>query len=455
MGYLKSKFTVISGLITDGHERSVKAKKNILASFLIKGGSIAISLLLVPLTINYINPSRYGIWLTLSSIIGWFSFFDIGFGHGLRNRFAEALALGQDELARIYVSTTYVILSIIIGIVLIIFLCINPFLNWTKILNTPSEMAGELRILVIIVFIFFCLKFVFQLIATILTANQEPAKASVFDLLGSLFSLIIIFVLTKTTTGNLVYLGIALSFIPVLILAVSSLWFYSHDYKRFAPSFKYVRFIYARNLMSLGIKFFIIQIAVIVMFNTNNIIVTQLFGPKEVTTFNVSFKLFSVITMIFFIIVTPLWSAYTDAYVKKDFDWIKATMSKMKRIWVLLIICTMILLLFSPWIYKLWVGKSIEVPFTLSIAMSSYVIAYIWQTIHVFFLNGIGKIRLQLYLATFCGLINIPIAVFMGKKIGLAGITFTSTILIVFSAIIYSIQTHKILNNTAKYIWNK
>jgi O-antigen/teichoic acid export membrane protein len=455
MSYLKSKFTDILGLITKGHERSIKAKKNILASFIIKGLSIAISLVLVPLTINYVNPSRYGIWLTLSSMVAWFSFFDIGFGNGLRNKFAEALAKGQDELARIYVSTTYAILSIIIGTVLILFLFINRFLDWSKILNTTPEMVGELRILAGIVFVFFCLRFIFQLLATVLTANQEPAKASFFDFLGSFFSLIIIFILTKTTSGNLIYLGTALSFAPVLVLAISSLWYYSRDYKKYAPSFKYVKFGFARNLMSLGIKFFIIQIAALVLFNTNNIIITQLFGPKEVTTFNVSFKLFSVITMIFFIIATPLWSAFTDAYVKSDFAWIKTTLSKMRKIWYLLIIFSIMILLASPLIYKLWVKDLVKVPFALSMAMSSYVIVYIWQTIHVFLLNGIGKIKLQLYLVIFTGLINIPLAIFLGKKMGLVGITLTSTLLFIFMGIFFSIQTQKILNNTAINIWNK
>lgn len=79
---------ILTDFFTKGHERSIKAKKNILASFIIKGLSIAISLVLVPLTINYINPTQYGIWLTLSSIVAWFSFFDIGLTQGLRNKFA-------------------------------------------------------------------------------------------------------------------------------------------------------------------------------------------------------------------------------------------------------------------------------------------------------------------------------------------------------------------------------
>lgn len=455
MSYLASKFTDILGLITKGHERSVKAKKNILASFVIKGLSIAISLVLVPLTINYVNQSRYGIWLTLSSMVTWFSFFDIGFGNGLRNKFAEALAKGQDELARIYVSTTYAILSIIIGTVLLLFLFVNRFLDWSKILNTTPEMAGELKILAAIVFVFFCLRFIFQLLATVLTANQEPAKASFFDFLGSLFSLIIIFILTKTTSGNLIYLGTALSFAPVLVLVVSSMWFYNRDYKKYAPSFKYVKFGYARNLMSLGIKFFVIQIAALVLFNTNNIIITQLLGPAEVTTFNIPYKLFSVITMIFFIIATPLWSAFTDAYVKSDFEWIKSVLLKMRKIWYLLIILSVMILVASPLIYKLWVKDLVKVPFALSVAMCIYGIVYIWQTIHVFLLNGIGKIKLQLYLVIFTGIINIPLAIILGKKLGLVGVTLTSTLLFLFMGTFFSIQTKKILNNTATKIWNK
>jgi len=459
MNHIKSlQLTIYQYIINffiKGHPRSLKAKKNIVASFLIKGFSIAISLVLVPLTINYINSSRYGIWLTLSSIVGWLSFFDIGFGFGLRNKFAEALAENKEELAKIYVSTTYAILSIIIGVVLVAFFIVNPFLNWTKILNTTPELAGELSILALIVFVFFCLRFIFQLLSTVLAANQEPAKGSFIELMGSMASLLLIFILTKTTSGSLIYLGAILSFTPVFVLIVSSFWFYRNDYKKFAPSFKFIKFKYAKDLMSLGLKFFIIQIAALVLFNTDNIIIIQLFGSKFVTTYNVSFKLFSIVVMVFNIIATPLWSAFTEAYTKNDLDWIKGTIKTLEKIWLFLILFTILLLLVSPFLFKLWLGDKVQVPFVLSVAMSSYVIVSIWQTIHVFFLNGIGKVKLQLYLVLFSSLINIPMAIFLGRKFGLVGITITSTILFAIMGIVFSIQTRKILNNTATKIWNE
>lgn len=452
---LSDTLTFISRKINKGQERSVKAKKNILAAFLIKGGSIIISLFLVPLTIHYVSADQYGIWITLSSIIGWFGFFDIGFGNGLRNKFAESIAHDEDEKARIYVSTTYAVLTIIVSIVLTIFLCINPFLNWSKILNTPSNMAGELSTLAMIVFVFFCLQFVLQLITTVLTADQQPAKASLFNFYGSLFSVLVIFILTKTTSGNLIYLGTVLGFTPIAVLIISSLWFYSRKYKKFAPSLKYVKFSYARDLMTLGVKFFLLQIAGIVLYQTSNIIIAQLFGAAEVTPYSIAYKYFSIIPMIMGIIMSPFWSAYTEAWVKKDIDWIKRSLKNLKLIWASLSIISLIMLVFSNFVYRIWVGKEIIVPFSLSLSLAVYVIMLCWTNIYSLFLNGTGKIKIQLYISFLTMLFNIPMAIYLGKKIGIAGIVLSTIILCSISIIIEPVQANKLINNKAKGIWNE
>ena len=456
MNYFNPKQFIFNlNIITKGHERSVNAKKNILASLIIKGCSILISLFLVPLTIHYLNPTRYGIWLTLSSIIGWLGFFDIGFGNGLRNKFAQSIAMGKHEQARVYVSTTYAILSIIIASVLILFFLINPFLDWSRILNTPGSMSGELSILALIVFVFFCLQFVLQLITTVLTANQQPAKASLFNLIGSLFSLTVIFILTKTTSGNLLYLGAAFGFAPILVLGISSIWFYSHEYRKYAPSFKFVKFGYARDLMSLGIKFFVLQIAAVIIYQTSNIIIAQLFGPAQVTPYNIAYKYFSIIPMGFGIIMMPFWSAFTEAWTKNDIGWIKNTIKKLKFIWVLMSIAAILMLIFSNFIYRMWVGKEIAVPLGISVVMAAYVILNAWCGIYSQFLNGVGKIKLQLYSGLLGALINIPLAICLGRHLGISGVVLSTFLIAIISAIWSPVQYFKLINNKAKGIWNE
>ena len=457
MSALNKIHTILFSFLKSGNSRTIKIKRNILTSFIIKGVNIAVGLALVPLTIEYLNPTKYGIWITLSSIIGWFGFFDIGLGQGLRNRFAEALAKGEKKLASIYVSTTYAIISIIIGCVLLLFYAVNPFLNWNKILNVGNNVGlqNELSIIALVVFTFFCLRFIFKLITTILTADQRPAKASIFDLLGKLIALLLIYLLTKTTQSSLLYLGIVMSSAPVLVLIISSFWFFNGKYKAYRPSFNLIDFSKAKDLFNLGIKFFIIQIAAVLLYQTNNIIISQLFGPAEVTPYNIAFKYFSALMMGFSIILTPFWSAITEAWVKKEIEWIKISVRKLILLWGLLCLFGTIMLILSSWIYKVWVGSKIVIPFSMSALVLAWVLLNSWNSIYSQFLNGVGKIKLQLYLGIMAAFLNIPLAIFLGKRIGVNGILLANIIVLIFGSFIYPIQYKKLINEKARAFWNK
>ncbi|GAA4333096.1 hypothetical protein GCM10023149_39660 [Mucilaginibacter gynuensis] len=437
-----------------GHERSLKTKKNIVKSILLKGGSVAVSLTLIPLTIHYINPTQYGIWLTLSSIITWAGLFDMGLGNGLKNKLTTMITLGDVSGARSYISSTYALLFIIALLMFLVFYFVNPFIDWRTVLNAKGSSGAELSRVVLIVFGCFCFQFVVQLINNVLTANQVPAKVALISLIGQICSLAAILILTNVKQGTLTDLVIVIAGIPLVVLILGSIWFYRGEYKHIAPGFKYVNFKYARQLLAVGSAFFIIQINALVLYETDNIVITQLFGPKEVTTFNVAYKLFSIILMFFVIVITPFWSAFTEAYTKNDYEWIRNAVNKINKLWLVLSFCSVLLLIVSPWLYKAWLGKSITMPITLSIAMCLYTITIIWQAIHVQLLNGIGKIKLQVYLGIIGSIVNIPLSIFLGPLLGIAGVTLSNIILFVIMGITFSIQTNKIINRTAIGIFN-
>lgn len=440
-----------------GHERSVKAKKNIIVSFGLKGFSIIIGFLLVPLTLNYLNPTKYGIWLTLSSIIGWFGFFDIGLGNGLRNKLTEALALNDHKLAKTYVSTTYITLSIIIGSIYILFLSINPFLNWSKILNTTPEMAGDLSGIALIVFTFFSLRFILKLIGVILTANQLLAYNNAFGPIGNFIAFISIYYITKFSHDNLLYVSVIYSAAPVIVLILASIFFFNGKYKYLKPSFKSVDFKYIKLLAGLGIKFFILQIVVLVVFTTDNMIITQILGPAEVTPYNIAYKYLSMPVMLFGIITGPYWSAYTDAITKSDIKWIKNSMNKLIKIWFLNVVGVIVLLAISQYFYLMWVGDKVEIPFILSAFMGLYAIIRTETSVFGTFINGVGKIKLQMYYGIIAMVINIPISVFFARNLemGSAGVILGTCISLAPGFVLGPIQYFKIINNKATGIWNK
>lgn len=450
-------FNPIIKFLNSGHKRSARAKKNIAASFAIKGTNILIGLIMVPLIIDYLDPTKYGIWITLSSVIAWFGFFDIGLGNGLRNRFAEALASGKHDLAKTYISTTYAILTIIIGLVLIFFFFVNPFLNWNSVLNADETIVDEheLEILASVVFTFFCARFIFKLITTILTADQQPAKASLFELIGRILALVIIYVLTQKTSGSLLYLGITVSAAPVIVLILSSIWFYNGKYKAYRPGIKSIDFSKASDLFNLGFKFFIIQIAAVLLYQTNNIIITQLFGPVQVTPYNIAFRYFTILMMGFIIVINPFWSAITEAWIKKELGWIKNTVKKLRYLWFLLVIMGIAMLITSKWVYQVWIGDKVTISYIMSAFVGAWVLLNAWNGIYSHFLNGVGKIKLQLYLGITAAALNIPLAIFLGLKIGVEGVLLSNVILAFIQSLIYPIQYKKIITGNAQGIWNK
>jgi len=446
--------TNITRFLTQGHERSLRAKKNIIKSVFIKGGSVIISLMLIPLTIDYVNPTQYGIWLTLSSIITWAALFDMGLGNGLKNKLAEVIALNDTSKAKSYVSSTYAILIIISALLFVAFCVINPYINWSKVLNVQAGTYNGLNQLVLIIFGFFCCQFVVELITTVLFANHAPAKSGFMNMVAQLLTLAAILIATRSGQGSLTELVIIMAGVPLLVMFAGTILLFRGSYRSIAPGFAEINFGYAKELLSVGGAFFIIQIGALVLYETDNIVITQLFGPREVTTFNVAYKLFSVILMIFMLVITPFWSAFTEAYVKDDYAWIKTAIAKINKLWVVLSVMSVLMLITSPWLYKIWLGKSIIVPFSLSVAMCLYMISLIWQATHVQLLNGTGKIKLQFYLVIFSAIVNIPLSIFLGRRIGVAGVTFSNVILLAMMGIIFSVQTSKIINKTASGIFN-
>lgn len=436
------------------NKRSNQAIRNIIWSIFFKGSSILISLILVPLTLSYLNTYEYGVWLTISSILTWIYFFDIGLGNGLRNKLTEALAKRENELAKIYISTAFFYMGIIAAGFYILFMIAQYWLDWNAILNVDPNKVSNINSTVAIVFTFFCLNFVFRLIGNIYMAYQKPAINDFLSFIGNVISLVLIYICTIFSSGSLLYVASIFSGIPVIILIIAYPITF-HYYKNITPSLHYVRPRYLSSLMSLGIQFFIIQVSCIIIFMTSNLIISHLFSPEEVTPYNIAFKYFTLIITIFTIIITPFWSAITEAYTLNDMKWIKQSIPKLIIIWGILSIITLIMVIISPWIYKIWIGDEVKVPLSLSIFCGLYATITNWNSIYSYTLNGIGKIRLQLYSSIISGLLYIPLAIFLGKLIGISGVILAICLILFISSIWSPIQCWKIINYKAKGIWNK
>jgi O-antigen/teichoic acid export membrane protein len=411
---------------------------------------------LVPITLEYLNKLQYGIWLVLASILEWFAYFDIGVGHGLRNKLAEAIATNDFKLAKIFTSTAYALITIIFTGFIFIFAVVNPFLDWSTILNVSEQQSAELSNVVFFVFAFFCIRFILSLINSIIFANQDPALRNVMGPLGSTLSLILIVVLSKYVSGSLFWISIIFSGAPLLVMLVASLILFSTRYKAMSPSIKFVDFGYSGKLLGLGVGFFIIQVSMVVLFSSANLVLTQLYGPEEVTVYNIANKYFTIGILVNGIITLPYWSSFTETYVKKDFEWIRASIKKLNLISYLLVAGQILLMLLADQIIFLWVGEGFAIPFLMKLTFTIYVSIQLLAAPYNIFINGVSKIRLQLFMSIFSIVITIPLAIFFSKtlNIGPSGVVLAMICSTLPSGILWWTQYHKIMGGTAKGIWN-
>ncbi|GAB1405078.1 hypothetical protein MASR1M74_22570 [Lentimicrobium sp.] len=207
-------------------------------------------------------------------------------------------------------------------------------------------------------------------------------------------------------------------------------------------------------ILNLGVKFFIIQITAIIFYQTNNLIITQIFGPEEVTPYSVTYQYLSVIMIGFAIVLTPYWSAFTDAYTKHDFKWIRKEIKKLKTLWLLIFVIMVIAIFAADFVIHLWVGDKVNVNFWLTVTIGIYMLLTAFNSVNLSFLNGSGKVKIQLYIAIVFSVLHIPLAVFFCKQFGIPGIMVSAIINTAFTTVIYEIQYRKLINQNAKGIWN-
>ena len=110
----------------------------------------------------------------------------------------------------------------------------------------------------------------------------------------------------------------------------------------------------------------------LVLFSTDNFIISKVFSPADVVPYNMAHKYFSIAIRAYTIIVTPYWSTFTQAYVTEGFDWIKKSVRNIQRLWLLISLCLFFMLLLADWFYVIWFGVKLSGPLSLSILMALF-----------------------------------------------------------------------------------
>jgi len=453
---LKVLLDFLKDFYTRGNLRTLKIKKNVSVSFVIKGFSIVLGLIKVPLLLAYLDPEKYGVWLTIVSIITWIQHFDLGLGHGLRNKFAEAIAKENTSLAKGLVSTAYYSMTVLMTFILIITIPVILFLNWNNILNVNSINSDELKYTVLLTLIMFIIRFILHLITVILKADQKPALSDISLPIASAISLISIPFLKIFVEDSLFWASAIMSIPPVLVLLVMNIILFRKKYKSYKPTISFYSNNHLKYIYSLGFKFFLGQLLSLIMFSSSNFILANLINPEEVSIYNIARQYYGLPLTFYMIILTPYWSAITEAYIKNDFPWIKLNIKRLNYVAGLFTLGIILMLILSPIIFKIWIGERVIIPYKLSVIFSVYNVLILFLSPYTHFLNGVGKLNLGLVIGSFKIIFFLPVAFLLIKPMGASGLVVALILINSIPNMIFNpLQYKKIITNRASGIWNK
>jgi len=414
-----------------------------------KAVAVVASFVTIPLMIGYIGQEQFGVWSTLLALMSWMVFFDLGIGNGLRNSVAETLAKDKRSEAARYIASGYSMVGLMaLSLWLLVFLG-SYLINWQMVFNTKVISETSLRLTVQIAISFIVFNFWIGLIGALLGAVQRTSLIALGQLISNVLALALVVVLTQTTDASISYLATAYGSSLVTANVLLSIWFY-RQYPELRPT-PCLDKQHVQPLLAVGMQFFVIQIAVLIIFTTDKMLITQLFGPLYVTQYEVVFKLFSLITLGHTLITAPLWSAYTDAYHRGDTVWIGNMLRKQIIVFGGVAIAVLAMVLIARPVIGFWIGPELEVSFQLVLALGLLVMISTWNNIFAMFVNGIGKIKIQLYTAVIAMSINIPLALLFTKYLGmgLSGIVLATCASLLLAAVALPVQVRHIIRQDA------
>lgn len=422
-------------------------KSNISLGMVWKFFNILFIYLTVPLLLTYLGAEYYGVWVTIFTILNAAYFMDFGISLGVKNKVTESIAKKDLLAAKTYISTAYFSISFVVGIFFFFIIFLVLYFNMQTLFNTHIS-ESELKTTLLISCILIMFSVVLNIYKSLLNAIQQSSKVELAMAIFQGLVFLQILLLPKIINQSLIVVGLIYGLTNVFIAIVFSIIFFKKN-KQLMPSIKYFKKNKIKEILGLGSNFFVIQLALIIILTTDNLIITSLINPEATTSYSIINKVYQPFIIISTFIFTPLWTLYTNAYFNFDYTWIKNTFIKLNKYFLVLIIFLIILYFNFNWIIKLWIPEPLNYSNILLICFSLFVLIKIYGDIYMTFLNGIGKIKLQMWLFIFAATINIPLSVFFVKYVNLnvTGVILSTCICLLFLAIAMPIQAYKVLKS--------
>lgn len=422
--------------------------KQFSSSFILKILAMGLSYISIPLFLKYLGNRDYGIWMTIFSIVGWINTFDLGIGNGLKNKLTENYAKKNYKEVKEYIITGYISLSTLAGLFLMLGCLGIYFFNFSQMLNINYYSENYLKLLFFITYSLTLFNFIVKIYNVLYLSVHNSYISNLCTLLFQAIFIVVLVLLNKLNKISLLTIVFIYPGFTLLLGIIFTILFFK-KYKNLRPKLEDFKKKKIKMINSLGLYFFLIQISMLIIMTTDNMIIMRYLGAEEVATYNVVSRLFQAILLIEALISAPMWPLFIDAYVKNDKKWIIGIYKKLNLLFLVAVLGVIVAIFIAPLLIKIWIGKELVLSKYLILFWGIFIINRIWGDIYCIFTNATNKIKLQMCMYILGAIINIPLSIYLLKylNLGSSGVILATNISLLPISIIIPIQVYKIIKN--------
>jgi O-antigen/teichoic acid export membrane protein len=442
--------TDATGASERNHRRGKHIKLSVLTGLIARASSMLMTIVSVPLTLSYLGNERFGLWMTVTSLVSMLTFADFGIGNGLLTVVAEASGRDDLEAIRRYISSGFAILVGIAACMLLLFFSVvNPLVNWPHVFNVhtataQAESAPAIAALVVCV----AGSISSLIVPRVQIALQHGFIYNAWVTVGLIASISAIW-MVSAAHGSVPLLILALSGVPQITAGINGLIFFYRN-RQYRPSWSLVNKAAMKRILNTGILFVLLQAGISISFASDKLIIARLLGAETVASYSLYERVFGVGVSLMMVMLTPIWPAYAEAWARNDTEWVKRALRRSISLALSAsAVFSVFVVMSGPLIVSLWTRKTVPVEPIVLYALGIWCVIQCTSNALSMLLNGLNMLRIQVISSILTACVAIPLKVILVRYVGPAGaVLASSAVAICFSLVPFSIVVWKIVRKS-------